>query len=222
MIKTSNDLIADIERNVSQTRWCIDKYQLSANVMAAMKTVPRDQFVPPELKSFAYDDGPLVIGYGQTISQPYIVALMTDLLDLKHDDKVLEIGTGSGYQTAVLSLLANKVYSVEVISDLVSAAQQRIHKLNYNNIEIRIGNGYEGWPKHAPYNAIIVTAAAPFIPPALIEQLKPSGKMVIPIGLPHMPQELLLINKDEHDNVEVKTILNVAFVPLVQEASMDC
>ena len=221
MTKASEQMIADIERNVRQTRRLIGKEQLSAKVMAAMQAVPRDKFVPPDLKFLAYEDSPLTIGHGQTISQPYIVALMTDLLDLKQDGKVLEIGTGSGYQTAVLSLLASKVYSVEVITTLADAAEERLQNLNYTNIEIRIDNGYQGWPEHAPYDAIIVTAAASYIPPALIEQLKPERKMVIPIGLPHMYQELLLIEKDQQGNIKTRNILGVAFVPLVQEAPMD-
>lgn len=221
MTKASEYMIADIERNMYQTRQFIGKDQLSAHVMAAMRAVPRDKFVPPEFKALAYADGPLMIGHGQTISQPYIVALMTDLLELTKDDKVLEIGTGSGYQTAVLSLIVDKVYSVEVITALADAAEERLQDLNYTNIEIRAGNGYEGWPEHAPYDAIIVTAAAAYIPSALIEQLKPGGKMVIPIGLPYEHQELLLINKNEQDKIETKTILGVSFVPLVQEKPID-
>ena len=221
MTKSSDYMIADIERNVRQTRHFIGKDKLSANVMAAMRAVPRDKFVPPEQKFLAYADGPLTIGHGQTISQPYIVALMTDLLELEQDAKVLEIGTGSGYQTAVLSLLADKVYSVEVIATLAEAAKERLQNLNYTNIELRTGNGYEGWSEHAPYDAIIVTAAAAYIPPALIDQLKSGGKMVIPIGLPHEHQELVLINKDEQDEVETKTILGVSFVPLVLDSPTD-
>ena len=221
MTKASDYMIADIERNVYQTRQFVGKDQLSAKVMAAMRDVPRDKFVPPDLKALAYADGPLMIGHGQTISQPYIVALMTDLLDLPQDAKVLEIGTGSGYQTAVLSLLAKKVYSVEVITALADSAEERLQDLNYTNIEIRIGNGYEGWPEQAPYDAIIVTAAAAYIPPALIEQLKPGGKMVIPIGLPYEHQELFLITKDDQNKIEAKYVLGVTFVPLVHEAPMD-
>jgi protein-L-isoaspartate(D-aspartate) O-methyltransferase len=221
MTNDIEEMLADIERETYFTRDFIGRDKLSARVMAAMRTVPRDQFVPPELKVFAYQNGPLEIGYRQTISQPYIVALMTDLLELKPDANVLEIGTGSGYQTAVLSLLVKKVYSVEIINELALATEQRLKNLNYSNIEIHIGNGYDGWAEHAPYDAIIVTAAAAFIPSALIEQLKQGGKMIIPIGLPHMQQDLVLINKDQQDNVEVKTILNVAFVPLVQGAPMD-
>lgn len=214
-------MLADIERETFLTQYFIGKDKLSAKVMAAMRAVPRDKFVPPELKVLAYHNGPLEIGYRQTISQPYIVALMTDLLALEPDDTVLEIGTGSGYQTAVLSQLAHKVYSVEVINELALAAGERLKALNYTNIEIRTDNGYQSWPEHAPYDAIIVTAAAPYIPSVIIEQLKPEGKMVIPIGQPYLPQTLLLINKNQQGNIEVNDMLGVAFVPLVQEAPMD-
>ncbi len=209
-------MIADIKQNVLRTRQYIGKDKLSLRVIAAMQNVPREQFVPSEEKILAYADTPLAIGHKQTISQPFIVALMTDLLELNADDTVLEIGTGSGYQTAVLSLLARKVYSVEVIRALAVSAKKRLQKLNYNNIEIRTGNGHDGWPEHAPYDAIIVTAAAASIPPALIEQLKPGGKMVIPVGLPYQHQELFLITKDERNEIESRYILSVVFVPLVQ------
>ncbi|MDH5357020.1 MAG: protein-L-isoaspartate(D-aspartate) O-methyltransferase [Gammaproteobacteria bacterium] len=221
MSKNIKEMIADIEGEVLLTRGFIGKDQLSAKVMAAMATVPRDKFVPPELQALAFSNGPLMIGHGQTISQPYIVALMTDLLELTKESTVLEIGTGSGYQTAVLSLLAKKVYSVELISALAEAAKERLQNLNFTNIETHIGNGYEGWLEHAPYDAIIVTAAAAYIPPALTEQLKSGGKMVIPVGLPNMYQELLLITKDQQNTITTRSILGVAFVPLVQQAPMD-
>jgi len=184
--------------------------------MEAMRTVPRAQFVPSNLASMAFDNGPLPIGFGQTISQPFIVALMTDFLDIKEgSDSILEIGTGSGYQTAVLSQLAGSVYTVELIDDLSMEAEQRFQKLNYTNIKTRIGNGYEGWPEHAPYDGIIVTAAAPFIPDALIEQLKPEGRLVIPVGQPFGGQQLLLLKKHPHGHNAITKILDVAFVPLI-------
>lgn len=216
MPKSSKNMIADIERNTLQTQRYTGKSQLSTRVMAAMREVPRDQFVPHEEQLLAYADSPLAIGHGQTISQPFIVALMTDLLDLKADDRVLEIGTGSGYQTAILSRLAKQIYSLEVIDALAESADKRLQQLDYNNIEIRTGNGYEGWPEHAPYNAIIVTAAAAYIPEALIEQLQPGGKMVIPVGQPYEHQELFLITKNEHNEIENRYILSVAFVPMIQ------
>ncbi|MBL4576752.1 MAG: protein-L-isoaspartate(D-aspartate) O-methyltransferase [Opitutaceae bacterium] len=216
---TDNEyMMTEIERDIYRTRDSIGRDKLSLRVMTALRTVPRDKFVPAELKPFAYQNRALKIGHQQTISQPYIVALMTDLLELKPDAKVLEIGTGSGYQAAMLSLLANRVYSVEIIEDLAVAAKQRFKNMNYSNIETRIGNGCEGWPEHAPYDAIIVTAAATNIPSALTQQLKREGKMVIPIGLPHMSQELLLIEKDLEGNITSKNILEVAFVPLVAAA----
>ncbi len=220
MNQSINNMIADIKRNVLQTRQYIGKDQLSNKVMAAMQAVPREQFVPSNEKILAYADGPLAIGHGQTISQPFIVALMTDLLELDEPDTVLEIGTGSGYQTAVLAQLAKKVYSLEVIPELARCAEKNLQKLNYNNIEVRAGSGYKGWPEHAPYDAIIVTAAAPYIPPALIEQLKPGGKMVIPVGQPYGAQELFVISKNKDNKIDSRFILSVRFVPLVEDGSI--
>jgi protein-L-isoaspartate(D-aspartate) O-methyltransferase len=207
-------MIADIEAEVEYTRTLTGRKALDPRVMAVMGQVPREKFVPGALHDSAFDNGPLPIGHGQTISQPYIVALMTDLLRPGADDRVLEIGTGSGYQTAILSCLAKMVYTVEVIAELGEAAAERLTGLNYTNIDYRIGNGYEGWPEHAPYDAIIVTAAAPEIPPALIDQLKPGGRLVIPVGWQYMPQELMLIEKDAHSAIHSRGILGVAFVPL--------
>jgi protein-L-isoaspartate(D-aspartate) O-methyltransferase len=211
-------MIADIEAEVEYTHTLTGRKALDPRVMAAMGRVPREKFVPSEMQYAAYDNGPLPIGHGQTISQPYIVALMTDLLRLDPDDRVLEIGTGSGYQTAVLSCLAKAVYTVELIAELGEVAAARLAALDYANINYRIGNGYEGWPEHAPYDAVIVTAAAPDVPPALIEQLKPGGRLVIPVGLQYLPQELLLIEKDAHHAVHSRAILGVAFVPLQDTA----
>lgn len=210
-------MIADIENEVRYTRSIIGKSALDPSVMKAMAAVPRDEFVPDELKQEAFDNGPLPIGHGQTISQPYIVALMTDLLQLGKDHIVLEVGTGSGYQSAVLSLLCKKVYTVELIAELSETAVKRFKKLGYDNIEARTGNGYNGWPEHAPYDGIIVTAAATHIPQALIDQLKLGGKLVVPVGLPYSYQELMLVKKDERGEIHVNDILGVAFVPLQQE-----
>jgi protein-L-isoaspartate(D-aspartate) O-methyltransferase len=185
--------------------------------MAAIGKVSREAFVPPDLKRFAYENGPLPIGHGQTISQPYIVALMTDLLQLEPDHIVLEVGTGCGYQAAILSQLASKVFTIERIAALAEASAARLKSLGYGNIEYRTGNGYDGWPEHAPYDAIIVTAAASHIPQALIEQLKPGGRLVIPVGLPYMPQELMLLEKDDQGEIHSRNILGVAFVPLQEE-----
>ena len=214
-------MLADIESEVAFTRHFIGKNKLAPEVMAAMRNTPREEFVPAELQPYAYDNGALPIGEGQTISQAYIVALMTDLLQPQHDHKVLEIGTGSGYQTAVLSQLVNMVYTIEVIKDLGNAAAERLQRLNYTNIKTRIGNGYQGWAEYAPYDGIIVTAAASHIPQALIAQLKPGGRLVIPIGLPYMRQELMLVEKDYESNTHVKDILGVAFVPLQEEDTQE-
>ena len=184
--------------------------------MEAMGKVPREQFVPSDLRGYAFDNGPLPIGHGQTISQPYIVALMTDLLELQADHTVLEIGTGSGYQTAILSLLARQVYTIEVVQELGEASARGLPELGYTNISFRIGDGHAGWPEHAPYDAIIVTAAAAQVPQALIDQLAPGGRLVIPVGLPYMPQELLLVTKDEQEKIHTRDILGVAFVPFIR------
>jgi protein-L-isoaspartate(D-aspartate) O-methyltransferase len=208
-------MLADIDREVAFTRGMIGRDRFSDRVMEAMRKVPRDAFVPEELKPFAFDNGPLSIGHGQTISQPYIVALMTDLLELEPDHRVLEIGTGSGYQTAVLAELARQVYTVELIAALSEAAAKRLRKLHYGNIEFRIEDGHEGWPEHAPYDGIIVTAAAAFIPPALIAQLRPGGRLVIPVGQPYQHQELIVVEKNERGETQIHEILGVAFVPLV-------
>ena len=215
MKKTIQRLLAGIESEVRYTRSMIGKNELDPRVMDAMASVPREEFVPPNLRAMAFDDGPLPIGHGQTISQPYIVALMTDLLQLEQDHSVLEIGTGSGYQTAILSRLCKQVYTLEVIQELSEAAASRLKKLGYSNIECRTGSGYQGWPEHAPYDGIIVTAAAASIPEALIEQLKPGGRLVIPVGMPYSHQELMLVEKDDQGDIHSKDILGVAFVPLV-------
>ena len=212
-------MIADIEAEVEYTRTLTGMKALAPRVMAVMRQVPREKFIPAAKRASAYDNGPLPIGHGQTISQPYIVALMTDLLQLKEDDRVLEIGTGSGYQTAILSCLAKAVYTVEVVKELGVAAAERLTRLNYTNIDYRIGNGYEGWPEHAPYDAIIVTAAAPEIPQALIDQFKPGGRLVIPVGWQYLPQELMLVEKDAGNKIHSRGILGVAFVPLRDVAS---
>jgi protein-L-isoaspartate(D-aspartate) O-methyltransferase len=210
-------MLAEIEGEVAYTRSLIGKSKLDPRVMTAVGKVSREAFVSPDLKQLAYDNGPLPIGYGQTISQPYIVALMTDLLQPEPDHVVLEVGTGSGYQAAVLSQLVKQVFTIERIAALGDASAARLKSLGYSNIEYRTGNGYDGWPEHAPYDSIIVTAAASHIPPALIEQLKPGGRLVIPVGLPYMPQELLLVEKNDQGEIHTRDILGVAFVPL-QEA----
>jgi protein-L-isoaspartate(D-aspartate) O-methyltransferase len=185
-------------------------------VMRAMGKVPRHRFVLLGEQSFAYDNRPLPIGEGQTISQPYIVALMTELLDLKRSDKVLEVGTGSGYQAAVLAELVAKVYSIEIVEPLGKRAAQVLEELGYRNVEVRIGDGYGGWPAAAPFDAIIVTAAPAQVPQPLIDQLKPGGRMVIPVGGSFETQELLLVQKEADGRTTTRRTLPVRFVPLTR------
>jgi len=209
-------MIADIEAGVAITRKMIGKDRLDNRVMTAMRQVPREEFVPPDLRHAAFRDGALPVGHGQTISQPYIVALMTDMLELTDDSVVLEVGTGTGYQAAILASLARQVYSIERIPALAEAARQRLEDLGYDNVETRCGNGYQGWPEKAPFDGIVVTAAAPFIPPALLEQLKPGGRMAIPVGLPYSHQELMLVSRDKLGETHTRSVLAVAFVPMVE------
>jgi protein-L-isoaspartate(D-aspartate) O-methyltransferase len=188
----------------------IGKPALDDRVLGAMAKVPRQEFVPVEVKPYAYLNRPLPIGFNKTISQPLIVAVMTDLLELRPDDVVLEVGTGLGYQTAVLAELAGRVYSVEIIEELAQRAVQRLKEQGYANIAVRVGNGYFGWPEHAPFDKVIVTAANDLIPPPLINQLKPGGKMVIPVGLPDA-QQLLVAEKDLNGRFATKQIMKVVF-----------
>jgi protein-L-isoaspartate(D-aspartate) O-methyltransferase len=208
-------LLDDIRYEVRQTRELTGRPVLDSRVFDALRRVPRHAFVGDDLQDRAYANHPLPIGYGQTISQPYIVALMTDLIRPRDDAVVLEIGTGSGYQTAVLAELVRQVYSLEIVDELAVAARARLHRLGYANVEVRSGNGRLGWPEHAPYDAIVVTAAPTAIPPPLIEQLKPGGMLVIPVGERIFGQELWLINKDEGGRIDEARILPVAFVPLI-------
>ena len=188
----------------------LGKAALGRRVLDAMAKVPRHAFVRLELQPFAYDDTPLPSGYGKTISQPFIVALMTDLLDLQPTDIVLEVGTGLGYQTAILAELAQHVYSIELIEELALEARQRLARQGCSNVELRVGDGRAGWPDHAPFDKIIVTAAPDLVPASLIYQLKPGGRMVIPAGLPD-EQQLLLVEKDSNDTLSTREILPVRF-----------
>ena len=218
MKKGMRRMIADIEREVEYTSSLIGKRALDPRVMKAMEEVPREAFVPASMNHLAFENGPLPIGYGQTISQPYIVALMSDLLQTQDDHVVLEIGTGSGYQTAILSRLVRQVYSIEVVSQLGEISAGRLKDLGYANVECRIGNGYAGWPEHAPYNGIIVTAAATHIPQQLVEQLVTGGRLIIPVGEPDGAQELIVVTRGEGDHIDLREILGVAFVPMQEEA----
>jgi protein-L-isoaspartate(D-aspartate) O-methyltransferase len=184
------------------------------SVLDAMRRVLRHEFVPDRLKSQAYVDMPLPIGYDQTISQPYIVAYMTELLDPKKEHKVLEVGTGSGYQAAVLAELVKHVYTIEIIKELGESAEKRLKRLDYKNVTVKIGDGYFGWEEHAPYDAIIVTAAPDHIPPMLLHQLKPGGKLVIPVGGRFRVQNLTLVQKTEAGSIMTRQVMPVVFVPL--------
>jgi protein-L-isoaspartate(D-aspartate) O-methyltransferase len=192
----------------------IGKYNLDARVMEVMGTVARHEFVPLEIQTYAYLDRPLPIGFDKTISQPFIVALMTDLLQVGGQDVVLEIGTGLGYQSAVLAALAHKVYSVEIIEPLAGQAVRRLARAGCANVEVQVGNGYHGWPEHAPFDRIIATAAPDLIPAPLIHQLKPGGRMVLPAGLPDS-QQLILVEKSAADGkLSTREILPVRFSEL--------
>lgn len=183
-------------------------------VLGAMLTVPRHLFVPDEHRSRAYGDHPLPIGHGQTISQPYIVAFMTELLGLEPGDRVLEVGTGSGYQAAVASMLADSVFSVEIVPELAAGAEARLDRLGFRDVRVRNADGYFGWEEHAPYDAIFVTAAAGHVPPPLVQQLVPGGRMAIPVGGPFQVQNLVLVEKAADGSVTTRSVLPVQFVPL--------
>ena len=209
-------LVERIAADVRATRDYIGTARLDDRVMAAIGHVPRHEFVPESEQSYAYENRPLPIGYGQTISQPYIVALMTDLLAVGEDSVVLEIGTGSGYQAAVLAELVAQVYTIEIVEPLGRAARARLARLGYDNVEVRIADGYFGWAEHAPFDAIIVTAAASHVPRPLIDQLEPGGRLVIPVGDRFLTQQLILIEKHADGAMTATQVLPVRFVPLVR------
>jgi len=210
-------LVELIKQHVQGTGDYLDRDSLSARVIDTLATVPRHEFVPAAQRRYAYENRPLPIGHGQTISQPYIVAIMTDLLELDADDRVLEIGTGSGYQAAVLAGLVQRVYSIEIIPALAARARKVLDRLGYTNIETRTGDGYFGWEQQAPFDAIMVTAAADHVPPPLIKQLKRGGRMLIPVGSRFMTQQLVLVEKADDDSVTTRLLLPVRFVPLTGE-----
>jgi protein-L-isoaspartate(D-aspartate) O-methyltransferase len=208
-------LVAEVDAMYAATRAETGLAAMSPQVRAALGKVERHRFVPPAQAGSAYRNHPLPIGAGQTISQPYIVALSTDLVQPRAGQRVLEVGTGSGYQAAVLAEIVGKVYTIELIAALGNAAAERLRALGYANVEVRIGDGYAGWPEAAPFDAIVVTAAAPRVPQALVEQLKPGGRMVIPVGESGAAQELLVITKRADGGVDTRSVLPVRFVPLV-------
>jgi protein-L-isoaspartate(D-aspartate) O-methyltransferase len=202
-------MVATIERLATGAAAPPGTDGIDPSVLAAMRQVARHEFVPTEVRDAAYENRPLSIGYGQTISQPYIVALMTELVKPDKSDVVLEIGTGSGYQAAVLSRLVDRVYSIEIVDPLAKGAAERLNELRFDNVHVRRGDGYFGWPEHAPFDAIVVTAAASHIPPPLIKQLKPGGRMIIPVGPPFLAQNLMLVEKDGQERVHTRALLPV-------------
>ena len=209
------------ERIVERARmvdWQIEARTVKdPNVLSAMRTVPRHAFVRSTEQRSAYNDNPLPIGYEQTISQPYIVAFMTDVLKLTRNSKVLEIGTGSGYQAAVCAEIAQQVYTIEIVEELAKSAKKRLKELGYRNVFTKAGDGFFGWPEHAPFDAIIGTAAAGRIPEPLIEQLKPGGRMILPYGSPRGLQYLVLVTKDKEGNIRRRNVMPVRFVPMTGE-----
>jgi protein-L-isoaspartate(D-aspartate) O-methyltransferase len=207
-------IVAEVLADAADTSSYSGRSTFSPGVIAAMGKVQRHRFVPVELSELAYHNRPLPIGYGQTISQPFIVALMTDMMKVKRGDKVLEIGTGSGYQAAILSEMAGSVYSIEIVEALGKEAGERLASLGYGNVKTRVGDGYYGWPEAGPFDAIMVTAAASHVPPPLLKQLKAGGRMVIPLGTQFMTQYLMLVEKQKDGSVTTRQVLPVAFVPL--------
>jgi protein-L-isoaspartate(D-aspartate) O-methyltransferase len=207
-------MLSAIERDARETGSLTGRPVFSDRVLAAMRAVPREAFVSEQQAPHAYENTPLPIGHNQTISQPYIVALMTELLDLSDQARVLEVGTGCGYQAAVLAESGATVFSIEVVEPLAIEAADRLKHLGYDRVTVRAGDGYAGWPEHAPFDGIIVTAAAPAIPPPLIEQLKPGGVLVIPVGPITAAQSLIRIGKRADGTIEKTTVIPVAFVPL--------
>jgi protein-L-isoaspartate(D-aspartate) O-methyltransferase len=214
MKRFMQEMLRTIEAECKYTYGLTGVSKINPAVMDAMAAVPREEFVPAAMRMYAYDNGPLPIGHGQTISQPYIVALMTHLLSPKKDDVILEVGAGSGYQAAILSKLVQQVYSIEIIPTLALQAKQRLQELGYTNVEVMQGDGHYGLEKYAPFDGIIVTAAASHIPRPLKDQLKPGARLVIPVGLPHMTQQLMMVEKDETGRTFTSNVLAVAFVPL--------
>jgi len=210
-------MLDEIDLQTRESRLETGRVVLAERVRQAIARVPRHAFVPANEKGNAYQNRPLAIGHGQTISQPFIVALMTDIMDVKPTDKVLEIGTGSGYQAAVLAELAAEVYTVEIVEPLARQAAETLVRLGYRNVKTRIGDGYQGWAEHALYDSIVVTAAPRSVPQPLIDQLKPGGRLVVPVGAQSGGQELLVLEKQPGGAVVRRTVLAVRFVPLVDQ-----
>ncbi len=207
------EMVEQIARHAQLAAPETGKAILGGNVMDVMKAVPRHEFVPVEVRAFAYSDSPLPIGYDKTISQPFIVALMTDLLDLQAGDRVLDVGTGLGYQAAILAKLVERVYTVEILEELADSARRRLAEQKAINVELQVGDGSKGWSEHAPFDKILVAAAPDLIPTPLLAQLKPGGKMVIPAGIEDA-QQLMLVEKSENGHLNVEEILPVRFSSL--------
>ena len=214
VVEARKEMLEDIALHTQLVSEQIRKEALSESVMEAMAAVPRHEFVLHEMRMFAYLDGPLPIGYGKTISQPFMVALMTDLLQVQPDDRVLDVGTGLGYQAAILAKLAKHVYSMDIIDELAKQAAERLEELGYQNVDVRTGDGCKSWASEAPFDKVLVAAAPEQIPPALLEQLKPGGRMVIPFGLPDS-QQLMLVEKNAQSAINTEEILPVLFAPLI-------
>lgn len=214
MDKRIEDMIATIKREAHDAAPWVGKVDIDPRVLAAMAGVPRHEFVPSSVIVSAYENEPLPIGHGQNMSQPYLVALLIDLVQAKPEDRVLEIGTGSGYETAVLASLVSRVFTIEVVPELAELAAARLKRMGYTNIEGQWGDGYNGWPEHAPYDGIILSAGVYDVPQPLIDQLKPGGRLIAPVGVRLQGQDLLLLEKDAQGRIQRRAVLPVAFVPL--------
>jgi len=219
VLDARTEMVATIQDLARQTAGTIESYPIDPEVLQAMRVVPRHEFVPEDVRPFAYENRPLPIGNGQTISQPFIVAVMTDLLVPDPNDKVLEIGTGSGYQAAVLASLVDEVFTIEIVPELGERARATLERLGFTNVQTRIGDGYRGWPEEAPFDAIIVTAAADQIPPPLVEQLKAGGRMIIPVGGNSAAEQLTLVEKRMDGSIASRQVMPVRFVPFTRDGS---
>jgi protein-L-isoaspartate(D-aspartate) O-methyltransferase len=208
------DMVETIRREVRATSGYLGRSELAREVLEALAAVPRHRFVPQRMQSVAYENRPLAIGHGQTISQPYIVGIMTDLLELSSSDRVLEVGTGSGYQAAILAEIVEAVFTIEIVEPLAERSSALFAELAYETVQTRLGDGYYGWEEEAPFDAIIVTAAATHVPPPLLDQLKPGGRLIIPVGSRFMVQQLVLVEKATDGELSLRQILPVRFVPL--------
>jgi len=217
MVGERQAMVAEVAAMARDFGTGMGRATIDPRILGVLERVPRHEFVPPALRANAYENRPLPIGYGQTISQPYIVALMTDLLRVGAGDTALEIGTGSGYQAAVLAALGVRVWSIEIVEPLAREATERLRRLGYGGIATRIGDGYHGWAEFGPFDAIIVTAAAGHVPPPLVQQLKPGGRMVIPLGAAFQTQQLVLVEKRADGTLSTRQIASVSFVPLTGE-----